>query len=169
MLVLLVGGTTAFVQLTTWKVGTDFSVKFSGKGVNGIFKNFEANILFDEANPAASKFTITIDVASLNTGNAMQNRHATGSEWFDAATYPKIKFTSTAVEKSGSGYVAKGKMEVKGKVRDIAIPFSFSKSGTGGEFSATFPIKRVDYGVGNAGGDVAEEIKVEVKVPVTSS
>jgi polyisoprenoid-binding protein YceI len=167
--ILLVGGLLAFVQLGNWKVSPDYSVKFSGKGVNGIFKTFTADINFDETKLATSTVAVTIDVASLNTGNAVQNRHATGAEWFDAAKYPKITFTSSAIEKNSSGYLVKGKMTVKGKVKDVSIPFNFSKTGAAGEFSSTLTIKRSDYGVGASTNDVSDEIKVEVKVPVVKS
>lgn len=164
--VLFLGGIFAFVQLTNWTVGPAYSIKFSGKGVSGIFKTFVATIAFDENNLATSKFAITIDVASLNTGNAMQNRHATGADWFDATKYPKIKFTSGTFQKSGSGYVVNGKMEVKGKVKDVSVPFNFTNSGSSGVFTSTLTIKRSDYGVGGASTDVSDEIKVEINVPV---
>ena len=167
--ILTIGGLLAFVQLGNWTVTKDYSVKFSGKGVSGIFKTFDAAITFDETKLATSTVVITIDVASLNTGNAVQNRHAIGADWFDATKHPKIKFTSSTFEKSGTGYVVKGKMEVKGKVKDVAIPFNFSKTGTAGEFTATFTIKRSDYGVGAASTDVADEMKVDIKVPVLKS
>jgi polyisoprenoid-binding protein YceI len=167
--VFMLGGMFAFVQLTSWTVAQDHSIRFSGKGVSGIFKTFNATITFDETNLSTAKFLITIDVASINTGNAMQNRHATGAEWFDAAKYPQIKFTSGTVEKSAAGYVVKGKMEVKGKTKDVAIPFTFSKSGAAGEFTSTLTIKRSDYGIGAGSNDVSDEIKVDVKVPVTKA
>lgn len=167
--VTLIGGTFAFVQLTSWTVAPEYSIKFSGKGVSGIFKTFNATINFDESQLATSNFGITIDVASINTGNAMQNRHATGADWFDATKYPKIKFTSASFEKSGSGYVVKGKMEVKGKVKDVAIPFTFSKTGTTGVFTSSMTIKRSDFGVGAASTDVSDEIKVDINVPVIKS
>ena len=166
---LLLGGMFAFTLVTGWTVTSDHSVKFSGKGVNGIFKTFNATIYFDEANLATSKFTITIDVASLNTGNAVQNRHSIGADWFDAAKYPQIKFTSGTIEKTSTGYLVKGKMEVKGKVKDVSIPFTFTRSGTTGSFNSSFTIKRSDYGVGGASNDVSDEIKVDLKVPVTKS
>jgi polyisoprenoid-binding protein YceI len=164
--ILTLGGLLAFVQLGNWKVSPDYSVKFSGKGVTGIFKTFTADINFDETKLATSTIAVTIDVASLNTGNAVQNRHSVGAEWFDATKYPKIKFTSSSIEKSGTGYIVKGKMEVKGKVKDVAIPFNFTKSGAAGEFTSTLTIKRSDYSVGASSNDVSDEIKVEVKVPV---
>jgi polyisoprenoid-binding protein YceI len=165
--ILSIGGLFAFVQMGNWKVSPDYSVKFSGKGVSGIFKTFTADINFDETKLATSTIAITIDVASLNTGNAVQNRHSIGPDWFDATKYPKIKFTSSSIEKSAAGYIVKGKMEVKGKVKDVAIPFNFTKSGAAGEFTSTLTIKRSDYGVGAVSNDVSDDIKVEVKVPVT--
>lgn len=164
--VLFLGGIFAFVQLTNWTVSQDYSIKFSGKGVTGIFKTFTSTITFDESNLATSKIAISIDVASLNTGNAVQNRHAIAAEWFDAATYPKIKFTSGTIQKSGTSYVVNGKMEVKGKVKDVSIPFNFTNSGSTGVFTSTLIIKRSDYGVGAASNDVSDEIKVDIKVPV---
>ncbi|WP_426670467.1 YceI family protein [Mucilaginibacter sp. McL0603] len=164
---LLLGGMLGFTQTAGWRLTKENSVKFSGKGVDGIFKKLTANVTFDEKNLQGSKFVIAIDVASLNTGNALQNKHATGSEWFDAAKYPQIKFTTNTIEKVGNDFVAKGKMEVKGKANDVNIPFAFTSSGSIGKFTSKFSIKRTDYGIGEPTGDVADVISIEIVANVT--
>jgi polyisoprenoid-binding protein YceI len=157
----------AFTVISNWKIVNDYSIKFSGKDVNGIFKKFTGNIEFDEANLAASKFYLVIEVASINTGNGLQNKHAKSGDWFDAANYPQIKFTSSKIEKSGNTWSVKGKMEVHGVAKEMNIPFSFSKTGNQGIFTAGFIVKRSDFNIGKPGGDTANDIKVEVKVPVS--
>ena len=166
-ILLLVGGVFAFTQVKTWKVSKDYSVEFSAKGVNGIFKTFSANINFDEAKLAASKFVMTIDVNSINTGNGLQNKHALGAEWFNAEKYPNIKFTSSSFEKTEKGYSVKGKLQVKDVTKDVTIPFTFTKSGSKGKFVSSFTIERSDYNVGKPGGDVGNNIKLNVTIPVT--
>ena len=73
-ILLLIGGVFAFTQVKTWKISKDYNVDFSAKGVNGIFKTFSGTINFDEAKLSESKFVLTIDVNSINTGNGLQNR-----------------------------------------------------------------------------------------------
>lgn len=166
-ILLLIGGVFAFTQVKTWKVSKDYSVEFSAKGVNGIFKTFNATINFDEAKLSASKFVMTIDVNSINTGNGLQNKHALGAEWFNADKYPNIKFTSSSFEKTEKGYSVKGKMQVKDVTKDVTIPFTFTKSGSKGKFISSFTIERSAYNVGKAGGDVGNNIKIDVTIPVT--
>ena len=164
--VLLIGGLLSFTSSPLWKISKGYTISFSGKGVDGIFKKMEAEISFDEKNLATSKFSLTIDVNSINTGNALQNKHALGADWFDASKYPSIKFTTNSIGKSASGYIAKGKLEVKNKSKEVSIPFTFTSDGTKGKFMTDFTIKRSDYGVGEPNGDVADEIKIKAEVPV---
>lgn len=166
-ILLLIGGVFAFTQVKTWKISKDYNVDFSAKGVNGIFKTFSGSIQFDEAKLADSKFVLTIDVNSINTGNGLQNKHALGDEWFNADKYPNIKFTSSSFEKTASGYSVKGKLQVKDVTKDITIPFTFTKSGNKGKFISSFSIDRSVYNVGKAGGDVGNSIKINVTIPVT--
>lgn len=164
---LLIGGVFAFTQVKTWKVAKDYNIEFSAKGVNGIFKTFAATINFDEAKLSDSKFVMTIDVNSINTGNGLQNKHAAGDEWFNAEKYPNIKFTSSSFDKTASGYSVKGKLQVKDVTKDVTIPFTFTKSGSKGKFVATFTIDRSAYNVGKSGGDVGNSIKITATIPVT--
>lgn len=156
----------AFAAVQGWQIGDKYNITFSSADVSGIFKKCAGTILFDEKNLAQSKFDVSIEVGSINTGNALQNKHAKGEEWFDAAKYPFIKFTSARIAKAGAGYTATGTLEIKGVKKELTLPFNFSQAGNAGTFSGTFNINRNDFHIGKAGGDVAEQIKVEVNIPV---
>jgi polyisoprenoid-binding protein YceI len=157
----------AFSVAQKWAIADKYSIKFSSSDVSGIFKTFTGSIDFDEQNPAASKFDVSIDVNSINTGNGLQNKHAKGAEWFDAAKFPAIRYTSTRIVKAGAGYQVTGNLQIKGVSKEYTIPFTFKKAGAGATFNGSFTVNRSDFKIGKPGGDVAEQIKIDVAVPVT--
>ena len=156
----------AFTLVQGWQVTDKYNISFSSNDAGGIFKKFSGNIVFDEQNTAASVFDVTIDAASINTGNGLQNKHAKSDEWFDVAKYPVIRFVSKKITKTATGYQVTGDMEMHGVKKELTIPFNFRKSGNNGEFKGIFTVNRSDFRIGKPGGEVAESIKVDITVPV---
>ena len=163
---ILAGSAFTFVA-TSWQIADGYSIEFSSNDAGGVFKTFKGTIIFDEQNPAASKFDVTIDAASINTGNGLQNKHAKSDEWFDVAKYPVIHYTSNKFTKAGSGYQVTGDLEIHGVKKPVTIPFTFQKTAKGGVFTGSFTVNRSDFHVGKPGGEVAEQIKIDISVPVT--
>ena len=111
---------------------------------------------------------MTNDVASINTGNGMKNTHAKSEKWFDAEKYPVIKFTSSEITSTATGYQAKGTLEIHGVKKDIVLPFTFQKNDTGGVFTSSFDINRLDYNINIAEpAHGASVVTVDISVPVT--
>lgn len=159
---------SAFTLITAqnWQIADSYTIAFSNDQASGIFKDFKGNIAFDEKNPGTAKFDVTIAVASLNTGNALQNKHAKSAEWFDAAKYPTIHFVSTKVVKAGTGYQVTGTLDMHGIQKPVTIPFTFQHTGAGASFAGTFTVSRSDFKIGEPGGEVPEPVKLEISVPV---
>ena len=150
-----------------WQMTDKYSVRFAGGGeVGGIFKTMKGTIVFDEQNLAASGFDLSIEVATINTGNGLMNNHAKSDEWFDAAKYPVIRFTSKKIVKVGASYQVTGDMEIHGVKKEMTLPFSFVSNGTTGTFKGAFAINRSDFHVGKPGGEVDESIKLDIVAPV---
>lgn len=166
--VLILAG-SAFTILTSpgWQIADGYSISFSSDDAGGIFKDFKGSILFDEQYPAAGKFDVIIDVASINTGNGLQNKHAKSDEWLDVAKYPQIHFVSKSIARTTSGYLVTGDLEMHGVKKTISFPFTFKKTAQSGTFAGSFSINRNDYNIGKPGGDVGEQIKLDISVPVT--
>ncbi|MFK7949847.1 MAG: YceI family protein [Saprospiraceae bacterium] len=168
---ILVGATMLFSAFTInksidWKIAEGHSIKFSGTDAEGIFKNMEGNISFNENELASSKFSTSIEVASINTGNGMKNKHAVSDKWFDAEKYPSITFKSSKFSKSKAGYNVTGTLEMHGTKKQITIPFTFASN----TFKGKFSVNRMDYGIGTMKGmskKVSNEIKLEISVPVS--
>lgn len=166
----LIMGSSAFtiIHSQEWKPTEDYSIKFTSEDPSGVFRGLKGVISFDEKDLANSKFDVTVDVASINTGNGMKNTHAKSEKWFDSEKYPVIKFTSSSIAATGSGYEAKGTMEMHGVKKDFVMPFTFQKSDNGGVFNSSFTINRLDYNVNTAEpAHGAANLKVDISVPVT--
>jgi len=153
-----------FVQSQNWKIAENYSIKFDGGDPSGEFSGLKGNINFDDKNLTASKFDVTLDVASINTGNGMKNTHAKSEKWLDATKYPTIKFTSSSIAKTASGYEAKGTLDMHGVQKEIAFPFTFNEN----TFAGSFEVNRLDYNINTAEPTHGSaKFKVSVSVPVT--
>jgi polyisoprenoid-binding protein YceI len=165
--IILTGSAFTFIAAQPWTIADSYNIAFSSDEAAGIFKGFKGTIAFDEQNPATAKFDVTIDVTTINTGNGMQNKHAKSDEWFDATKYPTIHFTAQTAAKTATGYQTTGTLEMHGVKKPTTIPFTFKKTATGGVFTSTFTVNRADYGIGKPGGEVSDQIKLDISVPVT--
>ena len=169
LLLVLVASAFRTVGSGDWNIpATGYSVKFSTTGdVGGIFKGLSGTIHFDETNLATAVFNVSVQVATLNTGNALMNQHAKSNEWFDATKYPAITFVSSKVVKAGASYQAVGTLTMHGVTKPFTMPFTFAHSGSGGTFHAAFQVNRVLFGVGKS-GDTDDNISLDLTVPVTA-
>ena len=162
--VMLVGSAFAFIQSQDWKIAEGYSIKFDGGDPSGEFSGLKGTIQFDEKNLAASKFNVTIDVASINTGNGMKNTHAKSANWFDVEKYPTIAFNSSSIAKTASGFEAKGTLEMHGVKKEIVLPFTFANN----TFAANIEVNRLDFSIDDGKHPkMLPSMKVAITVPVT--
>lgn len=148
----------------SWNVkGETYSVKFTSKKFDGLFRGLKSVIHFDENKLTESSFSATIDAGSINTGNGMRNKHA--RQGLGAEQFPEIRFESSSIVKSGNQYEALGKLTIKGTTKDIRLPFTFSKTAEGGLFEGNFSVKPAEYKVEKSG--TPDQIDIQLSVPVT--
>ena len=70
--------------------------------VRGQFDEFEGTAHIDTANPASSSVTLTIQAASVTTGNEQRDGHLSTADFFDIENYPTAsRFVSTDVARDG--------------------------------------------------------------------
>ncbi len=149
-----------------WQITDGYSIRVSGKKINGFFHSLKGKISFDENNLSSSQVKLEIDVASITTGNSLKSWHAKRPKWFDAKKYPSITFVSDKFQKTAKGYTVSGKLKMRGVEKDVSIPFSFNRN----VFFGQFTVKRTDYKVGSMKGlskMVSDTIKIDFTIPVT--
>jgi polyisoprenoid-binding protein YceI len=91
--------------------------------VRGHFDEFEGTAHVDTANPANSSVSVSINAASVTTGNEQRDGHLKTPDFFDIANYPKITFVSTNVERDGSEWAITGDLTINGVTKSVTVPF----------------------------------------------
>jgi len=138
-----------------------FKIKNAGIGVDGAFKIFEVHIDYNESAKAASSIKATIKTESIDTGIEGRDNHLRKEEYFNVAAFPDIIFESTQILKTTSGgFIAEGKLTIKGVTKDIRIPFTY----TNGVFEGPLTLNRLDYGVGGSSLTMGNDVEVLLKV-----
>ncbi|MCG8388639.1 MAG: YceI family protein [Cytophagales bacterium] len=155
-------------QQSQWRVEDDYVVKFSGTGAEGTFRNLSGSIVFDPADLGSSKFDVAVDANTISTGNKTKDKHARGDSWFDTDNYPKIRFVSSNITRSKTGYQVTGTLELHGVQKEVEIPFTFDPQGGSGVFEGSFTVDRKEYEINGPffGFMVGDEFEIMLKVPV---
>lgn len=175
--VLVLAAPFAMAQSSTWKTDPDHSeVDFTIKhmalsNVHGRFGTVDATLTWDDADPTKSTVNATIDVTGVDTGVPNRDTDLKSARFFDVANHPKATFTSTSVEKSGSGYKVNGNLTIKGVSKPVTLDVDAPTGPVNGMghkmhlgFSATTTVNREDFGVG-AGMPVAmvgDDVKLTI-------
>jgi len=142
-----------------------FTSKQMGVPVDGKFGKFAATLNFDPAKAEAAKAQIDIDLASVDAGSKDANDEVVGKGWFNVKEFPKARFATTSVKALGNNrFEAKGQMTIKGKTREMTVPFSYKADGANGVFEGTLPLQRTQFGIGE--GPWADTSVVADEVPI---
>lgn len=164
--ILLTSATAVIMTAPQYKVKEGFKIRFESKDPSGVFKKMHGNVSFDEKNLEESSFKLSIDVASISTGNGMKNKKAMTKEWFDARQFPKIKFNSTKIVKTEKGYQVHGYMHLKGVKRFRKIPMNVVRSKGELKFIGSFWVDRSYYKIGKPSKATPNKLKIIYSIPV---
>ena len=150
--------------------------------VRGHFKNLQGTLEFDPDHPERAWAEVSIDGATLWSGEPERDEHLRSEDFLDVARHPRILFHSTRVEPvARNEYRVSGDLAIRGVTRPVSLdvrylgqcrsPFDDTRVG----FTATTRINRHDFGVSwNAdlrdtgfvvGDDVLITIDVEAERP----
>ncbi|HQR53564.1 MAG TPA: YceI family protein [Burkholderiales bacterium] len=133
--------------------------------VEGQFPRFSASMAFDAATPEASRVEIEVDLASIDTGSTDGDTEVKRKLWFNVASFPKAKFTSTAIKPlGGNRYEVAGTLGIKGRSRDLKFPVTLKPEAGGTLIEGGFPLLRLQFGIGEAQWSDTETVADEVQV-----
>lgn len=156
------------------KVG--FSIRHIVSEVDGRFKDFDGAISYDSKHPEGSAVQFTVQAAAIDTGNADRDKHLKSPDFFDAAKFPTLTFTSTKVAaKGGNVFDVTGNLTIKGVTKTITIPAKFrgeakTPMGDRAGFESSFTINRLDYGVAwnraieGGGAMLGDDVDIAIRI-----
>ena len=92
--------------------------------VRGAFADYEGSGHFDGTSVENTRLELTVRLASVDTGVADRDGHLQAPDFFDVATYPEMRFVSTAVAPRGDdGISVTGDLTLKGVTRPVTVDF----------------------------------------------
>ena len=168
----------------TWQIDPDhssfqFKVRhLTVSNVKGDFSKAKGVVTFDDQDITKMTVELTIDTASVNTGNAKRDEHLRSPDFFDVTQYPTITFTSKKVTRAGTNKLKViGNLTIHGTTKEIAVdvdgptpevkdPWGNFRCGATG----TANINRRDFGLAwnkalDSGGlVVGEEVNIYIEV-----
>ncbi|GFE62545.1 YceI family protein [Geobacter sp. AOG2] len=172
------------VLASTWQIDPNHTtMQFKVRhlmisNVKGGFDKFSGTLDLDDKDITKSKVEVVIDTASVNTNIKLRDDDLRSPNFFDAARFPTMTFTSTKVEKTGgTGLKITGNLTIKGTTRPVVLtvdgltpeirdPWGGLRRGA----SAVTTIKRHDFGLtwnktmDNGGAVVGEDVAIQLEV-----
>ncbi len=126
-----------------------FSVRHAGiSRVRGQFDQIEGSMAVGDS-LEDTRFEATLQVDSINTGNAERDAHLKADDFFDTAQFPTITFRTTEVSKKK----LVGELTVRGESKQVELdwefegvvtdPFGITRAGASGETT----ISRKEFGL----------------------
>ena len=128
-------------------------------GINDITGNFDkANLTInaDQKNFVNSKIMFSADVNSINTHIEARDNHLKSADFFDAAKFPTLDFTSTSLKKGRKNYYTlNGNLTMHGVTKPVTLTLVYrgstvnamNKKTTYG-YQVMGTLKRSDFNVG---------------------
>ena len=174
--VLAAATTTAFADPVTYALDpthTNVVASWSHLGFSNPVAHFgdaEGTLVYDAEDVGASSVTVTLPLSGLDAHVDAFNEHLRSDDFFDAAQFQEITFTSTAVEGAGEGKLkVTGDLTIKGITKSVVLdatlngagPHPMAKREAIG-FDATTTVKRSEFGMGYAVPAVSDEIELRI-------
>jgi len=142
--------------------------------VRGFFREFSVTVLIAEI-PEDSSVTVTINAASIDTGDATRDEHLRTADFLDVARYPEIEYRSTEVRPGkGDKWEVDGRLTVRGVTREVPLSIEFCGANPDpwgkvrAGFLATTEINREDFdltwnqALETGGFVVGKGVKIEI-------
>jgi polyisoprenoid-binding protein YceI len=135
-------------------------------GVSGVIEVAEE--------PGESTVEVTIDMASVESGNQARDDHLRSPDFFDAADHPTATFTGRAIGWQGTHGTLAGELTIRGITRPVTLAASYlghAADPWGGQravFTAETTLNREDWGLtwnmplDGGGLLVSKEIRIEI-------
>ena len=123
--------------------------------VHGSFKSVAGTVEYDPKNLAATRLDVSIDPATIDTGEPKRDAHLRNPDFFDVAKYPVLTFKSTRVVKgSGAQVLVTGDLTMHGVTKPVVLTVTEitpevkdAWGGTRFGASAQTKINRKDFGL----------------------
>jgi polyisoprenoid-binding protein YceI len=143
--------------------------------VRGRFGSFSGTVTIAE-DPLESTVEATVDLASIDTGDAGRDEHLRSADFFSVEPHPTMSFRSTALREDGDRYVLAGDLTIRDVTRPVEFELDFEGvsqdpwGNTRAGFAAQAEVNRKDWGLEwnvaleTGGVLVGDKVKVQLEI-----
>ncbi len=140
-----------------------FEIKNLGITTGGSIGGLQTKVHFNPLNLVGSTLEASVEVNTINTDNSGRDEHLRSEDFFDVARYPKISLKSVNFKhKSGNNYTGSFILTIKGRSKQIELPFTFLDKDNMVAFKGSFKLNRLDFGIGGKSMILADEVIVNI-------
>jgi len=145
--------------------------------VSGHLTNYSGRITLRGADLATLETDVTIQVKSVDTGNAARDKHLRAEDFFDSEEFPEIRFVADTMVREAGQWKLLGDFTMHGVTRQLTLPLDVKGpiedpwGNTRIGLTTTTTINRHDYGVGSdkiSDKMVGEEVTLDISVEATA-
>lgn len=163
--------------LASWRTDPDrsriaFTFTQLGSPIEGEFRDYDIDIRFDPEGPSG-RVRVVIDTASIDTGDDDRDAEARGSDFFAADAFPQAVFEAREIRRGGGADAleAVGVLTLKGRTREIALPFAIRIDGETAHAAGSLVVNRQDFAIGTGewatNQAVGDDVTISISVTAT--
>jgi len=145
-----------------------WSTTFQGEAINGGFAGYSAQIAFDPDKLDKSHVKVSIDLASVASGDNDRDGTLKSDQFFNVASFPKAVYEASKFTKTdATHFVAHGKLSLHGVSKPLDLPFSLAIKKDTADMSGSIDLDRTAFSVGSGDYAKTDAIPAVVKVAIT--
>lgn len=154
---------------TPWRVQAGgklgFRADYSGMPIEGSFKRWDADIVFDPEDLPGSTISVTIDLASVDSADSERDAMLASDSFFNVAAHPHARFRSSRItHRTGNAYRAAGSLTLHGQSKPVTLDFTLDIKGDEAKAAGTATLSRTAFGIGSGQWSSTDDIKDAVAV-----
>lgn len=157
-LILLLLSSTAFaapLPAGRWTIDPQRSkvtfsvIKLQTKLVDGRFRDFSGEVVYNPSDPHGSSLRWNVRVASVETGEHDRDGSIQSAEYLDAARFPELTFVARRINALPDGRIRiDGTISIRGQHRPLTVDArAVSTDPARPIFETRFTLDRVEFGV----------------------
>ena len=142
-----------------------FRASLGGQPVDGVFRNWDAQIAFDPKNLKASHAMIVVETSSALTGEPNRDELLPTPNWLSTRRYPKATLVTRSITESAPGlYRAVSDLKVRGVTVKMTAPFTLTIAHDVARMQCVIDVDRHAFAVGEVPGMPLAALAPDVQV-----
>jgi polyisoprenoid-binding protein YceI len=125
-----------------------FAAYYEGEELPGRFAAFGVRLETDAETGAPTALFVEVQTGSADMNDREVNAEIVEPEWFDARSFPTANFECRDIRPAESGFLASGRLRLKGIEQALEIPFEWRREGETATLSGSVTLSRQAWEVG---------------------